>query len=134
MDAKSGGKFVYVRFENDDGQYVEERMNIVNKSEKAVEIGKRKLKEMLVCANHPNPDKPGDIKTLIGLKLGVRIQIGESWSDDNGDVRPGGGELRPNAPFFRQTDNVSIGEAPKDEQLFNAPPKETPKEDDNIPF
>jgi hypothetical protein len=140
-DSAKGGKFILVIFENDAGQYVQERLNIVHKtSPQAVEIGMRKLKELLVCGGHPTPDKPSDIKSLLGLKLGVRVQAGQDWRDNEGNIRPGGGELRPTSPFFKPDDGkVSIGDAPKDDQVFgkaDSNEDDLPKEDldDSIPF
>ena len=82
---KSGGKALYVKLENDDGQYVTDYLNFVHKtSQQAVDIGKRRMKEMLVCGGHPTPDKPGSVEKIKGLKLGARVVQGarlerQSW-------------------------------------------------------
>lgn len=143
-DTSKGGKMLEVKFENDEGQYVLERLNLVHKtSQQAVDIGKRKLKELLVCGGHPTPDKPGSVESLVGLRLGARIVSGQDWRDKEGNVRPGGGELRSTAPFFKPDDgSVTIGEAPKDDQMFGKSDSkadtksqsEDEKGDDNIPF
>lgn len=49
-------------------------------STEATRIGREQLKTMLVCAHHPNPDRPGDVATLNGLLVGVNVR-------QNGDYK-----------------------------------------------
>lgn len=139
QSTKAGGKALYVKLENDEGQYVTDYLNFVHKtSQQAVDIGKRRMKEMLVCGGHPTPDKPGSVEKIKGLKLGARVVQGPDWKDTNGEVRPGKGELRSTAPFFKLDDaSVTLGEAPRDDQMFGKKDSDsdtTEIEDSEIPF
>lgn len=58
--------------------------NIFHSSAQAMEIGQRQLKSFLVAANHPNPDKPGDVSSLKGLKCKITVGMGKPWRDRNG--------------------------------------------------
>lgn len=58
--------------------------NIFHSSAQAMEIGQRQLKSFLVAAGHKNPDKPGDVKSIIGLTCKVTVGMGKPWRDKNG--------------------------------------------------
>lgn len=47
-------------------------------------IGLEQLKSFLVSAGHPNPDQPGDLGTLIGLKVGVVVDQGKPYTNREG--------------------------------------------------
>lgn len=111
------GKYIEVKLEADNGQYVLDRINVHNPSQKAQEIGLARLKSLLTHGGHPTPDQPGDIKSLIGLEVGVRVEQGESWRDSDGNVRPGGGQPRNNGAYFALDGSVSLGETEPPAQM-----------------
>jgi len=87
-DTATGGKMVVVDFTAVDGQgAIRMNFNVVNKNPQAVEIGLRQLKSFLVAGGHKNPDKPGDIKTLKGLKCKITVGMGKPWRDNDGNER-----------------------------------------------
>jgi len=53
-------------------------------SDMAQEIGRRMLKSFLVAGGHPNPNKPGDVKTMKGLKATVVVGMGKPYKNKNG--------------------------------------------------
>lgn len=61
--------------------------NVHHNNAQAAEIGLRQLKSFLVAAEHPSPDKPGDIGSLVGLKCQVYVGMGKPWRDNNGNER-----------------------------------------------
>lgn len=61
--------------------------NILHSSDMAQEIGRRQLKSFLVAANHPNPDKPGDVDKLKGLQCKIIVGMGKPWKGDDGVER-----------------------------------------------
>ena len=61
--------------------------NVFHSSQQAMEIGLRQLKSFLVAAGHPNPDKPGDIYSLVNLKCGIIVGMGKPWTDKDGNQR-----------------------------------------------
>ena len=66
---------------------IRNNFNIFHSSEQAMEIGQRQLKSFLVAAGHPNPDRPGDVNTLIGLECRIVVGMGKPWRDRNGSER-----------------------------------------------
>lgn len=75
-------------FSADDGSgTIRHNFNIHHTNEQAQEIGLRQLKTFLVSSNHPNPDKPGDVETMKGLKCKVYVGMGKPWRDRNGVER-----------------------------------------------
>lgn len=129
------GKYVEVRLEGENGQYVIDRINVHNPNKKATEIGLARLKSLLTFAGHPSPDKPGDIKSLLGLKVGVRVEQGESWQDKDGNVRPGGGQPRNNGAYFALDGTVELGEVEAPQMAAPSKPASSGSmPDDSIPF
>lgn len=106
------GHVLTVKLSDDFGQFVIDRINVANQNETTQKIGTQRLKSLLVCAGHPTPDKPGDVSSLNGLKVGVRVQAGASWKDNDGNVRPGGGEPRKSGAYFKPNADVRLGEDP----------------------
>ena len=47
-------------------------LNLPGKPE-PTKIGREQLKTLAYFGGHPNPDKPSDVKTLVGLKVGIRV-------------------------------------------------------------
>jgi len=134
------GKYIEVKLEADNGQYVLDRINVHNPNQKATEIGLARLKSLLTFGGHPSPDQPGDIKSLVGLKVGVRVEQGESWRDSEGNVRPGGGQPRNNGAYFALDGKVELGETEPTPQMSveksssGTPTVKTGGLDDAIPF
>ena len=56
-------------------------------SEKAIQIGKEQLKQFLIAAGHPSPDKPGDMKTLNGLSCRVFVGMGKKYTARDGQEK-----------------------------------------------
>ena len=132
------GKYLQIKLANEEGQYVTDRINVHNPNPKATEIGLARLKSLLTFGGHPSPDKPGDIKSIINLKVGVRVEQGESWQDNDGNVRPGGGQPRNNGAYFALDGSVQLGESEPAPQMA-APAKSSGKAaasmpSDDIPF
>lgn len=61
--------------------------NVAHHKEQAQEIALRQLKGFLEVSGHPNPNKPGDVQTLIGLECVVVVGMGKPWTDDKGKQR-----------------------------------------------
>lgn len=57
------------------------------KSEEATRIGREQLKALLTHGGHPSPDKPGDVRTMKGLIVGV-VVVSEEYVK-NGETRKG---------------------------------------------
>tara|TARA_B110000046_G_scaffold10626_1_gene10638 strand:- start:45914 stop:46390 length:477 start_codon:yes stop_codon:yes gene_type:complete len=59
--------------------------NIVHTtSDMAQEIGRRMFKSFLVAGGHPNPDKPGDVSTIKGLRAKIVVGMGKPYKNKNG--------------------------------------------------
>jgi len=95
------GHGLLVTFEEEHGAgRVEDFINLNNRNAQAVEIGHRRLKGLLIACNHPNPDRPGDVATLIGRRVGVHVEEGEPWMKD-GKQMPGGGKPRKSGAYYK---------------------------------
>jgi len=68
-------------FQTDGGAEIRNYFNIHNSNEQAERIGKEQLKRFLLAAEHPTPDKPQDVSTLVGLKVTVDLQLGKPRKD-----------------------------------------------------
>lgn len=57
----------------------------------AIEANLKDFKSMLVHGGHPNPNNPGDIKSLVGLRVGVNFKVPQvknangQWVDETWD-------------------------------------------------
>lgn len=105
---------------------VEDFINVHNRNAQAVEIGLKRLKALLVACGHPNPNQPGDVKTLVGRMVGVHVEQGDDWVDKNGNKKPGGGEPRKSGAYYKldTTQQMMTGSAPTGGNDLN----------DDIPF
>ena len=56
-------------------------------SKQAQEIGLRQLKAFLVASGHPNPDEPGDLGSLKGLRCRVYVGKGKPFIGQDGQQR-----------------------------------------------
>ena len=61
--------------------------NVFHNNEQAQDIGLRQFKGFLEVSGHPNPDRPGDVKSLIGLSCAVIVGMGKPWTDKDGKQR-----------------------------------------------
>ncbi|NDD53858.1 hypothetical protein EBZ39_08255 [bacterium] len=61
--------------------------NVSHSSAQAQDIALRQLKGFLEVSGHPNPNKPGDVKTLVGLSCVIAVGMGKPWTDDKGKQR-----------------------------------------------
>jgi hypothetical protein len=102
-DTKDGyGKGLVVTLKDVEGRgEVEDFINLHNRNPQAVEIGMKRLKALLVNCGHPNPDRPGDVKSIIGRTVGVHVEKGDDWKDKEGNLRPGGGKPRKSGAYFK---------------------------------
>jgi hypothetical protein len=83
---ESTNKRVVADFEDVDGTGdIRMNFNVFHSSEKAQEVGQRQLKSFLVASQHPNPDKPEDVSTLVSCK--VSVGMGKPWKDNQGNER-----------------------------------------------
>ncbi|MGL4754926.1 MAG: hypothetical protein ACRCXB_21355 [Aeromonadaceae bacterium] len=126
--ASGKGMKLLVQFDGiNGGGYVRDVINVFNPSAQATDIGRKRLKHLLIQAGHPNPDQPGDVATMVGLIVGVHVVKGEDWKDETGQTRSGGGEPRNFSPYFKAEGAVT-----------SAPSKpsqaSTPNWSDDIPF
>lgn len=107
------------------------------KAAKSVEIGKERLKALLVYGGHPNPDNHRDIRELNSLRVGVICERDEDWVDDNGATRKGGVKPKKSGAYFAPDGSsapATSGETSHDDKW--AQPREGgPSDmDDEIPF
>ena len=83
-----GGSQVYVNMSCDDGM-IRMWINVhVPSSETATRIGREQLKALCTFGGHANPDKPGDIASLVGLTPGIRV-VDDTFKGDDGEDRQG---------------------------------------------
>lgn len=87
-DTATGGKMLSCQYESLEGNgNINCNFNMANKNPQAVEIGMRQLKTFLTAGGHTNPDKPGDISTLVGLQCVVVVGDGKPWKGEDGVMR-----------------------------------------------
>ena len=87
-DSATGGKYLQVNFKGvEEVGDINANFNLVNKNPQAVDIGKSQLKSLLIAAQHPNPDKPGDVASLKNLELAVVVGDGKPFTGDDGKER-----------------------------------------------
>lgn len=98
--------------------------NVFHSNAQAQEIGLRQLKTFLVAAGHKNPDRPGDISSLRGLRCGIVVGLGKPWTDKDGKRRQNS-EVKQFYPA--DSDGPNISEAP-------ATAKRGPELNDAVPF
>lgn len=85
---ESTNKRVVADFEDVDGTGdIRMNFNVYHSNSQAQEIGMRQLKSFLIASKHPNPDKPEDVSTLVGLSCQVSVGMGKPWKDLQGNER-----------------------------------------------
>nr|MDT0250061.1 hypothetical protein [Endozoicomonas sp.] len=127
------GMFVKVEMKCLDGHGIAiDRFNVKNQNPKAVEIGLQKLKKFLIESGHSNPDKPGEIASLIGLKVGVNLKQGSDFVTDTGQTLEGRGEI---TGYFGEAGAQMAGPAMKTAApAASAAPAGADSFDDEVPF
>tara|TARA_B100000424_G_scaffold271708_1_gene276050 strand:- start:39829 stop:40338 length:510 start_codon:yes stop_codon:yes gene_type:complete len=72
---KNGGSSIEITLnDTKGGGSVRSWVNVhVPISEQATRIGREQLKALLIYGGHSNPERPGDISSLKGLKVGVSV-------------------------------------------------------------
>jgi hypothetical protein len=122
-DTSKGGKQVEVNFEDKQGAgSIRTWLNVhVPDGAEATRIGREQLKSLLIYGGHASPDQPGDIKSLVGLSVGVAVK--KEDYQKNGETRSGS-----RVHFFY--DPATGGTGANDA----APPAAARKFDDEIPF
>jgi hypothetical protein len=110
--------------------------NVFHNNEQAQDIGLRQLKGFLEVAGHPSPDRPGDVKSLVGLSCTVIVGMGKPWTDKEGKQRQNT-EVKKfgpkDAPVSGPSTTPSAG---VNKGNFQAPPGGGSRRDldDEIPF
>jgi len=94
-ETRNGGRQVEVRLTDINGSgSVRDFISVyvpgnTENAQTAQRIGRERLKSLLVFGGHPNPDEPGDIKTLDGLIVGVNVEQSEDYEKDGVMRKPG---------------------------------------------
>lgn len=115
-------------FQDVEGQGgVRANFNVAHENQKAQEIALRQLKSWLLASGHPNPNKPGDVKTLKGLTCKVVVGKGKPWTDREGNQRQST-EIKK----FLTTDGRSPSEVEAGGKTGGKSPETV--DDDTIPF
>ena len=124
-DTAKGGKQVEVTLEDKaSGSTIRAWLNVhVPEGAEATRIGREQLKSLLVHGGHATPDAPGDIKSLVGLVVGVSVKA------DNYEKS---GETRIGSKVHFFYDPASGGVGAKDSAM--QAPAAARKLDDEIPF
>lgn len=136
---RSNGAQLECQFTDEGGEgTIKAWLNIhVPSSQEATRIGREQLKALLVHGGHPNPNRPGDVTTVKGLRVGIGVVKDEYQKD---------GETRTGAKvsyFFDPAEHDGVGQqggGMSRSQIADQaqrPPENTggaPGYDDNIPF
>lgn len=126
-DSKDGrGKVLHLSFNEVDGRgSIMDFVNIYHQKQDVREIGARRLANFMRSTNHPNPDNPGDIKSLIGLTVGVHVDPKE-YVNKAGDKKMGSG-VRERGAYFSPDGKVEAPQA-------SGGSRSSAPIDDEIPF
>lgn len=94
--SKAGPMLLAVSFRTKAGDIMS-RFNIMHPKEDVRELGRAQLKGMLECAGHPNPNRPGDVNSLVGLTVGLNVreqkndpsytEVGSYFAPDKGTAQ-----------------------------------------------
>jgi hypothetical protein len=130
-DVRNGGKQVEVEYKDVvTGGVTKDYITVLNAGSKdAQEIGRRRLKAILTYGHHPNPDNPGDINSLKGLRIGVNVDEGEDYTNDAGETKKGANKPRKYGAYF---DAAELGGTQTPAPA--AAPAARPAPNDDIPF
>ena len=115
---KSGrGHTLMVELKCDHGS-IRDWMNIDNANEIAERIAKEKLKSLLEFGDHPTPDKPGDIASLLGLTVGVTVGMSKERKGPDGTVYPSRREVKG---FHRPSNGEYVPGSSAEDDTFDDP-------------
>ena len=112
--ASGSGSMLVVKLVVQGEGAVVDRMNLFNKNEETVRIARERLKTMLTYAGHPNPNKPEDVSSLRGLRVGINVVKGKEWTDKDGNLREGGSELKRSGAFYDLSSSPAAPTAKKE--------------------
>lgn len=62
--------------------------NVQHSNPQAQEIAQRQFKSFLIAAGHPNPDHPGDVRSIIGLMLNIVVEENGTYTARDGSELP----------------------------------------------
>ncbi len=62
--------------------------NIEHNNPEAMKIGQQQLKTFLTAAGHPNPNNPGDINSLVNLRLKLIVEENGTYQGNDGKQYP----------------------------------------------
>ena len=110
-DTRTGGKQVVIEMKDEEtGSSIRDFINVhvpageslsieeKNNKTNAQKWGREKLKALLTHGGHPTPDRPNDISSLVGLRVGVHVEKDE-YTDSTGMKREGSRVKRFGAYF-----------------------------------
>jgi len=132
-ETRNGGNSVQISMtDTKGGGSLRGWLNVnVPSSKPATRIGREQLKALLTFGGHPTPDNPSDIKSLIGLTVG--ISVGKDTYQKDGVEREGS-KLKG---FFDPSE-LDPDILPKNQSLTSlsdvASAKKAEDLDDEIPF
>lgn len=128
-DSKNGGgKVLHVDLAEVEGRgTIRDFINIYHPKQDVREIGMRRLANFLRSSNHPSPDNPGDVKSLVGLIVGVYVDP-EPFTAKDGSTK-NGSKVRDRGAYFNPNkDGQPVGYMPESAGGGRA------REMDEIPF
>jgi hypothetical protein len=139
VEAKEGTKNRAVVIElvdaNGNGD-IRVNFNVKHDSAKAQEIGLKQLKGFLEVGGHANPDRPGDIKSLVGLECAIAVGMGKPYRNQQGET-----VTRTEVKKFMAKDSPVAGPTPGGASAgairHADPARQAPSSrdiDDDIPF
>jgi len=121
--SKANDRMLSIELHDKGGRgMVTDRFNIFHRNPKPREIALKQLKKLLQVSGYPNPDLFDEVSHLNGLSVGVNIVEGEPWTNSQGEVKRGGGELDPWNGYFQLMPGVEVL-GPKSEVAEPADPR-----------
>lgn len=120
---KSGnGSQLYIKMEADDGNIAEDYITVFHDtSEDAQRIGRERLAGLLHASGHPSPENPGDVRSLLNLRVGVIVEEDEFTNDKGAKVKTTKPK-RNGGAYFQLRDASPVGSTSR------------VLEDDGVPF
>ncbi len=83
------GNVVSVKLEGmSNAGYQTCNFNVQHSNPQAQEIAQRQFKSFLIAAGHPNPDHPGDVRSLVGLMLNIVVEENGTYTGTDGQEYP----------------------------------------------
>jgi len=89
VNSSNTGRVVVVKFEGLETVGTQQvSFNVQHESARCEEIGRQRFKTFLAAAGHPNPNKPGDIRSLNGLRLKLAVEQNGTYQGSDGNDYP----------------------------------------------